>query len=188
MKEKNICEESGLGEKQLDRTEIFDGKVLHVVKDRVLLPNGETSFREVVLHRGAVCIVPITEKGGILLERQFRYPFDRVIWEIPAGKLDTAGEDPQKAARRELLEETGCEAEQMKFIGEYYSSPAILSEKIYMYIAQGLKTGERKLDDDEFLDIVEVPFDKVVEMIAENEIPDGKTQAAVLKAKLILSK
>lgn len=179
-------DEARLRENKLDRTEIFSGKVLHIVKDSVVLPNGEISFREVALHRGAVCIVPITERNGILLERQFRYPFDRVIWEIPAGKLDTANEDPLEAAKRELSEETGYSAEEYRFIGEYYSSPAILSEKIYMYVATGLKAGERRLDDDEFLDVIEIPFGEVVKMIAENEIPDGKTQTAVLKAKLLL--
>ncbi len=176
-----------LSEKKTSRREIFNGDIVHLVKDTVALPNGKPATREVILHNGAVCIVPITDNGEIIMERQFRYPFDEVIWEIPAGKTDI-GEEPLTAARRELREETGFEAENMQFIGMFYPSPAILSEKIYMFTATGLKKGERHLDDDEFLEVEAIPFDKAVDMILSNEISDGKTQAAVLKAKLLLKK
>ena len=182
----NKAEESKkLSEKQLSRDEIFTGYIVHLVKDTVELPNGKTATREVILHNGAVCVVPITENNEIIMERQFRYPFNEVIWEIPAGKLDKGETDPLLAAKRELLEETGYTAKEFKFIGEYYPSPAILSEKIQMYVATGLTLGERDLDEDEFLDVVKIPFDEVVEMIKRGEIPDGKTQAAVLKAMLL---
>lgn len=177
---------SKLSERFIDRTEIFDGSILHVVKDNVILPNGASATREVVLHNGAVCVIPINERGEIIMERQFRYPFNEVIWEIPAGKIDKGETDPLAAARRELLEETGYTAAKMEFIGLYYPSPAILSEKIYMYVATGLTKGEQELDEDEFLDVQALPFDTVVQMILNNEIPDGKTQAAVLKAKVLL--
>ncbi len=182
MKKNNAEETKRLSEKKLSREEIFDGRVLHIVRDTVELPNGKHSTREVALHNGAVCIVPVTSDGEIIMERQFRYPFNEVIWEIPAGKLDKGESDPLLAAKRELMEETGYTAEKFQFMGEFYSSPAILSEKIYMYAATELTLGERRLDEDEFLDIVKVPFDTVIEMIKRNEIPDGKTQAAVLKA------
>ena len=178
-------ERQSLEEKKLSRQEIFTGHIVHLVKDTVSLPNGSEATREVILHNGAVCVVPITEDNEIIMERQFRYPFNDVIWEIPAGKLDSAEEDPLLAAKRELLEETGYTAKEFKFIGIYYPSPAILSEKIYMYVATGLTLGERDLDEDEFLDVVKLPFDEVVEMIKRNEIPDGKTQAAVLKAMVL---
>ena len=185
MSEKTLFDR--LAEKKSSRKEIFDGVIVNLVVDTVTLPNGATATREMILHNGAVCVVPITDDGRIIMERQFRYPFNEVIWEIPAGKIDKGETDPLAAARRELREETGYEAENMEFIGMYYPSPAILSEKIYMYVATGLKKGEQELDEDEFLDVQELPLDTAIEMILKNEIPDGKTQAAVLKAKALLN-
>ncbi len=183
---KELYEE--LKETKVSREEIFEGHIVHLVKDNVTLPNGAAATREVCLHNGAVCVVPITDDGDIIMERQFRYPFDEVIWEIPAGKLDKGETDELSAAARELREETGYTAENYTFIGYIYPSPAILSEKIAMYVATGLHKGEQNLDEDEFLDVVKVPFDEVVKMIMENKIPDGKTQTAVLKAKILLGK
>jgi ADP-ribose pyrophosphatase len=170
-----------LAEKQTDRKDIYDGKILHVVLDNVLLPNGNTTKREVVLHNGAVCIVPITSDNKIIMERQFRYPFNEVIWEIPAGKIDKGETDPIGAAMRELREETGYVAKELIPIGEYYSSPAILSEKIYMYAAIDLCKGEQELDEDEFLDVERVPLEKLYSMVMAGEIADAKTQICVLK-------
>ncbi len=184
--EKKLYEK--LKETQVSRDEIFDGVVLHVVKDKIELPNGHNSVREMVLHNGAVCVVPITDEGEVIMERQYRYPFDEVIWEIPAGKLEKGETDRMAAAARELREETGYTADKMISIGEYYGSPAIVRERITMYLATGLHAGERELDDDEFLDVVRVPLEQVVQMILNNEIPDGKTQAAVLKAYMLLKK
>ena len=184
---------SKLSERKIGRTEIYDGAIAHLVVDKVLLPNGNTAKREVILHNGAVCVVPITDEGEIIMERQFRYPFDSVIWEIPAGKLDKNETSPLEGAMRELKEETGYTAANYKFIGLYYPSPAILSEKIYMYVATGLSAGERDLDEDEFLDVVKLPFDKVVDMIplypttayppstASNSSPSEGTFAAGLQ-------
>ncbi len=175
-----------LKETKIAREEIFDGYIVHLVRDTVELPNGAKATREVALHNGAVCVVPVTDEGEIIMERQFRYPFDEVIWEIPAGKLDKGEFDHLEAAKRELREETGYTAEKYTFIGELYPSPAILSENIHMFIATGLKKGEQELDEDEFLDVVKLPFTEVVQMILDNKITDAKTQTAVLKAKLIL--
>ena len=175
-----------LAETKVSREEIFDGYIVHLVKDTIKLPNGEPATREVCLHNGAVCVVPVTENNEIIMERQFRYPFGEVIWEIPAGKLDKGEADELLAAARELREETGYTADNYTFIGYIYPSPAILSEKIAMYVATGLHKGEQELDEDEFLDVVKVPFDEVVKMIMENKIPDAKTQTAVLKAKILL--
>ena len=179
---------NSLKEIKIEREEIFEGAIVHLVRDTVIIPNGARATREVCLHHGAVCVVPVTEDGEIIMERQFRYPFNEVLWEIPAGKLDKDEFDHLEAAKRELREETGYTAENYTFLGEYYPSPAILSENIHMYLATGLKKGEQDLDEDEFLDVVKVPLDDVVKMIMNNEIQDGKTQAAVLKAKLILGK
>jgi ADP-ribose pyrophosphatase len=174
-----------LKEVPVGREEIFDGAIVHLVRDTVIIPNGTKATREVCLHHGAVCVVPLTENGEVIMERQFRYPFDSVIWEIPAGKLDKDEFDHLEAAKRELREETGYTAKTFTCIGDYYPSPAILSENIRMYIAEGLEKGEQDLDEDEFLDIVKVPFDKVVRMILDGEITDGKTQTAILKTKLL---
>lgn len=175
-----------LKETKTGRTKIFDGVILHVVRDDITLPNGEPATREMILHNGAVCVVALTENNEIIMERQFRYPFDDVLWEIPAGKLNDGETDPLAAIKRELREETGYTAENYRFIGAYYPSPAILGEKISMYLATGLSEGERELDEDEFLDVVKLPFDTVVNMILDGEIPDGKTQAAVLKVKAMI--
>ena len=169
-------------EKKLSRTEIYDGKVLHVVCDDVLLPNGEAAIREFCIHVGAVCIIPITDDGKVLMERQFRYPHGRVFYEIPAGKLDYPGEDPLCAAKRELREETGAVAGKITFLGELDTSPALINEKIYMYMAEELSFVERELDDDEFLEVESAPFTELVDMVMQGKISDAKTQIAVLKA------
>ena len=175
-----------LKETKTGRTKIFDGVVLRVVRDDIVLPNGAPATREVVLHNGAVCVVALTENNEIIMERQFRYPFNDVLWEIPAGKLNDGETDPLAAIKRELKEETGYTAESYRFLGAYYPSPAILSEKTCMYLATGLSEGESKLDEDEFLEVVKLPLDTVVKMVLDGEIPDGKTQAAVLKAKAMI--
>ncbi|MBR2460587.1 MAG: NUDIX hydrolase [Clostridia bacterium] len=177
-----------LAEKQTERQEIYDGVILHVVRDSITLPNGNPSKREVVLHNGAVAIVALTEDNELIMERQYRYPFDQVIWEIPAGKIDRGETDPHAAAERELREETGITAGKLTYIGDYYPSPAILSERIRMYLATDLKYGEQDLDEDEFMEICRLPLQRVVNMIMNGEIPDGKTQAAVLKVNEMLRK
>ena len=179
---------SGLTEKFLKREEIYDGSVLHVVKDTVELPNGREAVREVALHIGAVCVIPLLPDGSILMERQYRYAHGRVFFEIPAGKLNYKEEDPLEAAKRELREETGAIAESYTSLGAFVPSPAILSERIYMYLAENLSFGERQLDDDEFLDVEAVPLDTLYKMVMSGEIEDAKTQIAVLKVKAMLEK
>lgn len=168
--------------------EIFDGQVVHLFKDTVELPNGKEATREVIRHVGAVGIVPMTDEGNVIIERQFRYPLGRVITEIPAGKLDYPSEDRLSAAKRELEEETGYTAEEWVDLGSYYPAAAYCDEKITLYLAKGLHKGTRKLDEDEFLNIVEVPLEKLVEEIMNDEISDGKTQVALLKAWKLLKK
>ncbi|HBJ18513.1 MAG TPA: ADP-ribose pyrophosphatase [Clostridiales bacterium] len=175
-----------LTETKLSRREIFDGKVLHVVEDTVRLPNGETATREICLHVGAVCILPLLSDGQVLMERQFRYAHGRVFFEIPAGKLNFAGEDPLEAAKRELREETGAVAGKYTYLGGLDTSPALVSEKISMYLAEDLTFGERSLDDDEFLEVERVPLETLFEMVMRGEIRDAKTQVAVLKVRALL--
>ena len=176
-----------IGEKMRSHTVVYKGRVLDFTTDEVTLPNGAAAPREVVRHKGAVCVLPLTEEGNVICVFQHRYPFDEILCEIPAGKLDP-GEEPLHAAVRELEEETGAAAEKIRFIGLYYPSPAILDEKIYMYLAEGLTFREQHLDADEFLFVKEIPLSLLCDMIASGEIRDGKTQAAVLKTRYILEK
>ena len=169
-------------EKKISRKEIYDGKVLHVVCDDVLLPNGSEAIREFCLHVGAVCVIPILPDGRVIMERQFRYPHGRVFYEIPAGKLDSPEEDPLLAAKRELLEETGAVAGRITLLGAVDTSPALINERIYMYLAEDLTFAEQKLDEDEFLSIEYAYLRDLYRMVLAGEIADAKTQIAVLKA------
>ena len=182
----NREEHERLEEKQLERQEIFDGKILHVVRDEVELPNGHRAGREMIDHIGAVCIVPVTEDGQVYVERQFRYPLGRVITEIPAGKLDSDEEDILEAAKRELHEETGLLADCWTELGLFFPAAAYCNEVITMFLARGLHQTAQELDDDEFLDVVKVPLNDLVEDVMAGRIPDAKTQTALLKAARIL--
>ena len=172
---------SELTETMENRQEIYKGKVLHVVCDDVLLPNGEPAKREFCIHVGAVAVIPILPDGRVVMERQFRYPHNRVFLEIPAGKLDSVNECPLSAAERELREETGAVSGKMTFIGQLDTSPAILTERIFMYLAEDLSFTDRELDDDEFLDVEMIHLSELYEMVMSGEIKDAKTQVAVLK-------
>lgn len=173
---------SRLEERRLASEMIFDGTVLHVYKDDIGLPNGDTAVREVIRHIGAVCVVPVTDDGNIILERQFRYAVGQVITEIPAGKLDFTGEVPLDAAKRELREETGYSAENWRELGVFYPAAAYSDERITMFLATGLKKGEQNLDRDEFLYFFEMPLKEAYEKVMNGEITDSKTQIGILKA------
>lgn len=172
-------------EKTLSSKEIFNGKVIRVCHDSVVLENGKTSMREVVYHNGGVCILPLTDKGEVILVRQFRYPYKEEIWELPAGKLN-ALEDPFECAVRELKEEVGATAKSYTFLGTLYPSPGYCGEIITMYLARELEISEQCLDEDEFLDTVYLPFDEAIKMVMDGKIPDSKTQTALLKAYMLL--
>ncbi|MBQ7390795.1 MAG: NUDIX hydrolase [Clostridia bacterium] len=172
-------------EKQIERKEIYDGAVLHVVKDKVLLPNGEESIREFCLHKGAVAVIPIDNNDEVIMVRQFRYAHHREFLEIPAGKLDFIGEDPLDAAKRELSEETGAMAERITPLGILDTTPALIDEIIHLYMAEGLSFGNMHPDEDEFLEVVRYPLKDLVNMVMHGEIRDGKTQIAILKAAII---
>ena len=176
-----------LNEVQTGSEEIFDGVILHVFKDTVQLPNGKAATREVIRHVGAVGIVPLTDDGKVIVERQFRYPLNRVITEIPAGKLDSLTEDRLSAAKRELEEETGYTATEWIDLGDYYPAAAYCDERITLYLARNLSLGQRHLDEDEFLNFEAVPLAELVEQVMDGTITDGKTQVAVLKVARILS-
>lgn len=181
-------EEAKLREIQTDSENIFDGVILNVKRDQVRLPNGHQSVREVIRHVGAVCVVPVTDDGQVVVERQYRYPIDQVITEIPAGKLDSREEDRLHAAQRELKEETGITADSWTDMGLYYPAAAYSDEKITMYLARGLHRGEQRLDEDEFLNVELVSMEELIEEILTGKITDGKTQAAILKAAMLLKR
>ena len=177
-----------LTEIQSGSQEIFDGVVVHLYKDTVTLPNGKPAVREVIRHVGAVGVIPVTDNGKVIIERQFRYPLNRVVTEIPAGKLDSFTEDRLSAAKRELEEETGYTAGTWIPLGDYYPSPAYCDERITLYLARDLRQGQRHLDEDEFLNFESVPLSQLVDDVMEGRITDGKTQVAVLKASRFLEK
>lgn len=169
-----------LTEKFISREDIYDGAVLHVVKDRVRLSNGEESFREICLHSGAAAVIPITEDGRVAMVRQYRYAHSRAFLEIPAGKLEM-GEDPLDCAKRELREETGAIAKSIKSLGIVDTSPALMSERIYLYLAEELSFGEMNPDDGELLECELIPLNELIKMVEKGEICDSKTQIAILK-------
>ncbi len=175
-------------EKFISREEIYDGVVLHVVKDTVELPNGKPAFREICLHMGAVAVIPLLSDGRIIMERQYRYAHGRTFFEIPAGKLDSPDEDPLEAAIRELREETGAAAGRMTYLGRIDTTPALINERVHLYLAEDLTFGDKDLDDDEFLETETVPLSDLVDMVMSGEIKDSKTQIAVLKLERILNR
>ncbi len=169
-----------LFEKQINREEIFRGKIIDVYKDVALLENGKTAFREVVHHPGGVAVAALTDKRELLFVKQFRYPYGEAIIEIPAGKLEP-NEEPAKCGRRELLEETGASAAEFSILGTVYPSPGYIDEKIYIFFAENLSFGDLCPDEDEFLEVIRIPIEKAYEMVMSGEIKDAKTQIAVLK-------
>ena len=175
-----------LTEKTLSSEKIYDGAIIHVRRDRVLLPNGHTSTREIVEHPGGVGILAL-DGDDVLLVRQYRYAFSRVLTEIPAGKREP-GEEPSVTARRELKEEIGAEAEKWTELGALIASPGCYGETLYLYLAQELTFGVTHPDEDEFLDVLRMPFDQAVEQCIRGELTDAKTVAALLKAKILLKR
>lgn len=169
-----------LEEKTLDSAQIFDGKVVKLFVDKAQLENGEVVTREVIKHPGGVCVVPLDENGNVLFVKQYRYPHHQVMLEIPAGKLEW-GESHHDCGLRELREETGCTCDSYTYLGSLVPTPAYCGEIIHMYLAEGLHYGKQDLDEDEFLDIERIPLEKAAEMVMNNEIPDAKTQLAILK-------
>ncbi len=175
-----VIKKDMLTEKKISGERMFSGKIISVERDVIELPNGDTSYREVIRKNGGVCVVALTENDEVLLVNQYRYPYAEVITEIPAGKLE-GNEDPLECAARELSEETGCRAGIIQSLGVFYPSPGIMDEVLYMYLARDLVQGEMHTDPDEFLTNVRIKLDKLVDMIINGEVLDGKTQAAVLK-------
>ena len=174
-----------LEEKHISTEEIFDGVVVKLQRDTVLLENGKTATREVIRHPGGVGILPIDADGNVYMVRQFRYPHKRVMLEIPAGKMEW-GENPLDTARRELKEEIGADAYEFINLYPLIPTPAYCCEVTHLYLAKGLAFGDCHLDEDEFLDVEKIPLKTLVKMVMDGEILDGKTEIAILKANMLL--
>lgn len=172
-----------LTEKTLTSREVYRGRILRVREDTVRLPNGKTAEREVAEHPGGVGILAL-DGGDVLLVRQYRYAFSRVLTEIPAGKREP-GEEPFVTAQRELREEIGATAGKWTELGALIASPGCYGEVLYLYMAQELTFGDTHPDEDEFLDVVRMPFDHAVELCMTGELTDAKTVIALLKGKLL---
>ena len=165
-------------EKKIDGEVLYDGKIIRVERDTVLCPNGKNAYREVVRHNGGAAILCITKDDRVLLERQFRYPYNEVIYEIPAGKLEK-GEDPYQAALREFEEETGNKAESLEHLIDIYPTCGYSSEVIYLYLAKDYVKTTTHFDEDEVIETEYIPLNDVLEMINSGKIKDAKTICAL---------
>ena len=174
-----------LWEKTVESQTLFQGKIVTLKLDKAQLVNGRVTGREVVEHPGGVAILPLFDDGTVSIVRQFRYPFQEVVTELPAGKLEK-GEDHRPAALRELEEEVGATCGKLTYLGCLYLSPGFSTEVLHMYLAQELQQGPSHPDEDEFLETVRVPFSTLVQQVLSGEIVDAKTVATVLKTKLLL--
>lgn len=174
-----------LMEKTLASRKIFDGRLLKVYRDEVGLTNGNTSIREFVHHPGGAAVVALDGEGNVYLERQFRYPYHKVVMEIPAGKLEP-GEDPFDAIKRELKEEIGAEAGRWDALGYIMPSVGYTDEMLYLFLARDLAFGERHLDRDEFLEPFKVPFAEALSQAADGRLNDAKTLVALFRADRLM--
>lgn len=174
-----------LTEKTLQSKTVFEGRILRVIHDDVELPDGTKSKREVVRHPGGVCVAALDSDDCLLFVSQFRYPYSEEVLELPAGKLEK-GSTPLENGKRELLEETGAEGYSYISLGQVYPTPGYTDEIIHLYACRISEQGESRPDEGEFLNVKKIPLGKAVEMVLNNQIPDAKTQIAVLKTAMLL--
>ena len=177
-----IYDDKKFEEKTLAREEIFSGKIFHVVKDVVSLHDGQESFRELVFHNGGVAVLAITNDNKMILVRQFRKALEKVIYEIPAGKLEKGEDiDPQAAMSRELEEETGMSAAKIRKLSAFYTAPGFCNELLHLYKAEELTKldNPRPQDDDENIELCEVTLAQAKAMVKSGDISDAKTIIAI---------
>ena len=175
-----------LAEHKVSGKTIFNGKIVRLDVDQARLPDGSIATREVVYHPGGVAVLALDEEENVALVRQYRYPIGRELLELPAGKLDRAQEEHLLGAQRELSEETGLEAEEWTYLGCMLTSPGFCDEVLHMYLARKLRRREQHLDEDEFLDVVTMPFARLAEQVMDGTITDAKTVTTTLKVKVLL--
>ncbi len=173
-------------EKTISSETIYEGAILKLRKDKVTVINGE-SYREIVEHRGGSVIVPIDEEGNVIMVRQFRKPVEKVILEVPAGKIDP-GEDPLETAKRELEEETGISAKEITHLTDIYPSVGYSQETLYIYMATGLSYGQTHPDENEAIDIVKMPMEEAVKMVFDGKIKDAKSVVGLLMASQLIGR
>ena len=159
---------------------VYEGRIISLRNDDIILPDGKPAKREYVCHRGGASILAVDDENYVYLVRQFRYPYREELLEIPAGKLEE-GEEAIVTARRELEEETGLVADEIEPFGLIYPTPGYTNENLYVFLATGLKPTKAHLDEGEFLRVERLPFDEVFEKVISGEIKDGKTCFAILK-------
>ena len=171
-----------LEEKFVRNLQTHKGNILSFRIDEVLCPNGETATRDIIDHNGGVCVGALTEAEELIFIRQFRYSYEEVILELPAGKLEPGENDDTAAAgMRELKEETGATADTFIDLGVFYPTCGYCNEKIYLYAAKGLHFGAQDLDSDEFVEVTKIKLADAVKMVMDGTIKDGKTIAVVMK-------
>jgi len=181
-----MSDDSHLIEHKIASQELLKGHFLHAFRDTVRLPDGGEATREYVTHPGAVMMIPMLDDGTLVMERQFRYPMDRVMLEFPAGKLD-AGEDPLTCAKRELLEETGYTAREWARAGLLHPVISYSTEFIEIWFARGLDLQDRSLDEGEFLEVITATPAQVLDWSRDGVITDSKTLIGALWLQNVLA-
>jgi ADP-ribose pyrophosphatase len=163
---------------------VFSGRVLDLDVDTVRFPDGSVGDLEMIRHPGASAVVPFVNdpRGAdpeVLLIRQFRHAAERYVWEIPAGRLEP-GEAPEACARRELEEEAGVTAGELRRLTTIYTTPGFTDERIHLFLASGLGEGTERREADEFLEVHRMPWSRVLRLIEQGEVEDGKTLVALM--------
>ena len=171
-------------EETLSEERIYEGKIINLKKQKVTVKSG-TSYREIIEHNGGAVIIAITQDKKMVMIRQFRKPADKVMFEVPAGKIDP-GEDPMDAAKRELKEETGYTAGSVRYLTKFYPTVGYSQELLYLYLMEDLTPGETDFDENEAIDMEEWSIEDLHEMVIKGEIDDAKTIIAIEYAHLLV--
>jgi ADP-ribose pyrophosphatase len=171
-------------EKTLESKSIYKGRVISLRLDSVQLDSGKKAYREIVEHPGAVGIIPLKGNGDIILVKQYRKAVEEYLLELPAGKLE-AGEDPGECAARELKEETGYRARNIRYVSSFYTSPGFSNEVMHVFIATGLEYEEKKPDEDEVIKIIEINHEEALDMALNGKLRDAKTITGILLLNMI---
>ena len=176
-----------MSETTVSSTDVYTGRLVHLKRDQVLLPDGKPTIREWIDHPGAAAVVPLLPNGRVVMVRQYRYPARMTFLELPAGKFDSPEEQPREVAARELEEETGYRAGSLRHLGGLYNAVGYSNEVIHIFLATDLEKTQQQLEDGEFLSVEEHDFEEVVEMATQGRIGDMKTVSGLLMAHAILT-